>query len=359
LLRLINKDEKAELSLFNILDVCMNRKTFLQQSTGTALALISGSSLLPEVRRVATVEKGKRVGIIGLDTSHSIAFTKLLNNSTAGNRYHGYKVVAAHPFGSKDLELSRTRIPLMTEEIKAMGVQIAPSIQELLQEVDVVLLESNDGRIHKEQALEVFRAGKPVFIDKPLAASLKDAIAIFAVAESYNVPVFSSSALRYSSTIHDIQTGKYGKVTGADTFSPALLEPTHPDLFWYGIHGVESLYALMGMGCVTVQRQFTKEMDLVTATWKDGRIGIFRGLRTGKTDYGGTCYCEKGVVSLGTFTGYEALLQQITTFFNTGISPVAKKETLELICFLEAAEKSKHRGGKTVRLDEMMRKAAR
>lgn len=337
----------------------MHRKTFLQHTGGAALALLAGNNVLAGDNTSAVDEKGKRVGIIGLDTSHSIAFTKLLNDPTAGDRYHGYRVVAAHPFGSKELELSRARIPLMTEEIKGMGLQITSSIQELLQLVDVVLLETNDGRIHKAQALEVFRAGKPVFIDKPIAASLKDAVAIFAAAESYNVPIFSSSALRYSSTIHDIQTGKYGKVTGADTFSPALLEPTHPDLFWYGIHGVESLYALMGRGCVTVQRHYTAAMDVVTATWNDGRIGSFRGLRNGKTDFGGTCYCEKGIIPLGTFTGYEALLQQITTFFHTGKSPVAKEETLELICFLEAAEKSKHRGGKPVRLDEIMRIAAR
>jgi predicted dehydrogenase len=335
----------------------MNRKIFLQQAAGTALALFAGSKVFAERSVMPAVEKGKRVGIIGLDTSHSIAFTRLLNNTAAGNVYHGYRVVAAYPFGSRELVLSQTRIPLFTEEIKTLGVQVTTGIQELLQLVDVVLLETNDGRLHKEQALEVFRAGKPVFIDKPIAASLKDALAIFAAAEKYNVPLFSSSALRYQPAIQDIQTGRYGKITGADTFSPAFLEPTHPDLFWYGIHGVESLYALMGMGCVTVQRSFTSDSDFVTATWKDGRIGTFRGLRAGKTDFGGTCYCEKNIVSLGTFTGYEALLQQITAFFNSGKSPVAKEETLELIAFLEAAEKSKQAGGKPVRLDTILARA--
>lgn len=332
----------------------MNRKVFIQQTTGTALALLAGNKLF--AKQSSLVEKGKRVGIIGLDTSHSIAFTKLLNNAT-GEIYHGYKVVAAYPFGSKELALSKTRIPVLTEEIKKLNVIITTSIEELLQQVDVVLLETNDGRLHKEQALEVFRAGKPLFIDKPIAASLKDAMAIFAVAEKYKVPVFSSSALRYSAIMQEIQSGKYGKVNGADTFSPAMTEPTHPDLFWYGIHGVEVLYALMGKGCVTVQRNFTTDCDVVTARWKDGRIGTFRGLRAGKTDYGGTCYCEKAIVSLGNFTGYEGLLQQITAFFNSGVSPVAKEETLELIAFLEAAEKSKLLGGKPVRIDAMMKRA--
>lgn len=330
----------------------MNRKTFLQQVSGTGLALLAGNTLLATPAARIEIEKGKRVGIIGLDSSHSIAFTKLLNG--AGNDvYHGYKVVAAYPYGSKDISLSKERIPVYTEEIQKLGVSITTSISQLLEQVDVVLLETNDGRLHKEQSLEVFRAGKPVFIDKPIAASLKDTIEIFAAASQYKVPVFSSSALRFQESVQIIQSGKYGKVIGADTFSPAFLESSHPDLFWYGIHGVESLFALMGKGCESVERHYTPEGDFVTGKWKDGRIGTFRGLRSGKTDFGGTCYCENGIVQLGTFTGYESLLQQITKFFDTGVSPVAKEETLELIAFLEAAEKSKLTGGKPVRLKEI------
>lgn len=330
----------------------MNRKTFLQQVSGTGMALLAGNALLATPASGIEIEKGKRVGIIGLDSSHSIAFTKLLNG-VGNDEYNGYKVVAAYPHGSKDIALSKERIPLYTEEIQKWGVQITTSIRQLLEQVDVVLLETNDGRLHKEQALEVFRAGKPVFIDKPIAASLKDARAIYAAASQYKVPVFSSSALRFQESVQIIQSGKYGKVIGADTFSPAFLEPSHPDLFWYGIHGVESLFALMGKGCISVERRFTNDGDFVTALWQDGRTGTFRGLRTGKTDFGGTCYCEKGIVQLGTFNGYESLLQQITNFFASGESPVDKEETLELIAFMEAAEKSKLTGGKTVYLKEI------
>src|SRR5690606_40941027 len=78
-----------------------------------------------------------------------------------------------------------------------MGVSIAGSIKELLQQVDVVLLETNDGRLHLEQALEVFKAGKRMFIDKPIAASLDDAVAIFGASKKYNIPVFSASSLRF------------------------------------------------------------------------------------------------------------------------------------------------------------------
>src|SRR3954468_15814160 len=123
----------------------------------------------------------------------------------------------------------------------------------------------------------VIKAGKPMFIDKPVAASLNDVISIYAAAKQANVPIFSSSSLRYMQSVQDVVKGKVGAVLGADTFSPATLEKTHPDLFWYGIHGVEILFTIMGTGCKQVVRIHTNDTDVVVGTWKDGRVGTFRG----------------------------------------------------------------------------------
>jgi predicted dehydrogenase len=232
---------------------------------------------------------GKRIGIIGLDTSHSISFTGLLNDPATGDRFKGYKVVAAYPYGSRDIETSSSRIPGYITQVQAKGVQIVQSIQELLAMVDVVLLETNDGRLHREQAMEVLQAGKQLFIDKPIANSMADAMAIFELAKKKNVPVFSSSSLRYTEGIEDILNGKkIGKILAADAYSPAKLEKTHIDFYWYGIHGVEMLFTAMGAGCKTVTRFNQNDMDLVVGVWKDGRIGTFRGTRAGKALYGGT-----------------------------------------------------------------------
>lgn len=292
----------------------------------------------------------KRVGVIGLDTSHSLAFTKLLNAENANSSLLGYRVVAAYPYGSKTLALSRQRIPLQIEEIKKYGVKIVNSIAQLLQEVDVVLLETNDGRLHKEQALEVIRARKPLFIDKPLAASLTDGKLIFGEAKKFGVPVFSASSLRFMDNFKQIWSNKELKVLGADTYSPATIEPTHPDLFWYGIHGVEMLFAAMGPNCISVNRFYTDETDVVVGKWDDGRIGTFRGTRNGKADFGGICFTSKGNFQLGPYLGYEPLLLEIVKFFETGIAPVEAKETLAILAFMEAAEESKFKQGATIKL---------
>jgi predicted dehydrogenase len=269
----------------------------------------------------------------------------------------GFKVVAAYPKGSPDIESSTKRIPGYTEEAKKMGVEIVSSIDGLLPKVDFVLLETNDGRPHLQQALQVLKAGKPMFIDKPVAASLHDAIAIYDAANHYHVPIFSSSSLRYMESVQDVVKGKMGAVLGADTFSPATLEKTHPDLFWYGIHGVEILFAVMGTGCKQVSRISEKDTDIVVGTWNDGRVGTFRGTRTGTHDYGGTVYGEKGNLSLGPFKGYDNLLVQILDFFKSGKVPVRPEETLEIYAFMEAADESKRKGGAQISLESVMKKA--
>ena len=302
-------------------------------------------------------QTGKRVGIIGLDTSHATAFTKSFNVDILPE-LGGYKVVAAYPQGSKDIEASTSRVPGYTEEVKKMGVEIVDSIAELLQKVDAVLLESNDGRVHLEQAIPVFKSGKIMFIDKPLAGTLTDAFAIFQAAKDFNQPLFSSSSLRYMTNMEDIvKNQSVGTILGAETYSPCTLEATHPDFFWYGIHGIEALYTVMGTGCQTVSRVHTPDTDVVTGIWEDGRVGTFRGLRSGRTNYGGNVFGQKGIKSLGDYAGYEPLLKEIVKYFQTGVSPVSAEETLEIFTFMEAADESKRRGGAAVSLTETKEKA--
>jgi len=300
---------------------------------------------------------GKRIGIIGLDTSHSIAFTKEFNKPDAGPELGGYRIVAAYPHGSREIESSYKRIPGYTEEVQKYGVRIAGSIAELLKETDVILLETNDGRLHAQQAMEVLQAGKMMFIDKPMTASLKDALMIFDEAEKRKVPLFSCSSLRFMESAQVVAHGQSGKVYGASVHSPATLEKTHPDLFWYGIHGVETLFTVMGAGCKSVTRYSSEGTDLVVGVWNDNRFGTFRGIREGKADYGGMVYTEKGNVILGPFGGYKPLMLEIVKFFQTGIPPVSKEETLDILAFMEAADESKNSGGKSVDMEKIYKKA--
>ncbi|MEZ6092001.1 MAG: gfo/Idh/MocA family oxidoreductase [Pirellulaceae bacterium] len=304
-------------------------------------------------------EEPLKVGIIGLDTSHVIAFTKTMNDPKAEGDLAKMNVTAAFPGGSPDIASSRDRVEGFTNQLRDMGVEIVDSIPALLEKVDAIMLESVDGRPHLRQALPVFKAGKRLYIDKPLAASLVDAMAIEALSQEHNVPWFSSSSLRFSPEIHRFRDGdpKVGAVRGAVVWSPCSLDPTHPDLFWYGIHGVETLYTIMGAGCTAVTRVSTDGTDQATGVWKDGRVGTFRGIRDGKSGYGGIVFGEKSIADAGTYAGYKPLVERIASFFLTGEVPVQPSETIELIAFMTAADVSKEKQGASVSIESVMQEA--
>jgi predicted dehydrogenase len=327
--------------------------------TRFALPTLAAFALLASPAAAGEKAPVIRVGIIGLDTSHVTAFTALLNNPNARGDLAGFRVVAAYPGGSQDIPDSKNRLEMFTTQLRdKFKVEIVASIDELLKRVDVVLLESVDGRPHLKQVLPVLKAGKPVFIDKPVAGSLADAILIYELARKYKVPCFSSSSLRFYPGIAAMRTNpKVGEVLGCDAYGPCSLEPHHPDLFWYGIHGVETLFTIMGPGCEKVARVHTKDYDLVTGTWKGGRIGTFRGIRRGKSGYGATVFGAKGIAPADGTGGYAPLVQEICKFFRTGRPPVSAEETIEMFAFMEAADESKRQGGAPVALETVLRRA--
>ena len=298
------------------------------------------------------------VGIIGVDSSHAIHFAEIMNNPKATGSLADCTVVAAYIGGTEDVPQSVRTRGLYGKQIKEMGVEVVDSIDLLLEKVDAVMLHTRDACQHLEEVQKVIAAKKPVFIDKPLAGSLVDCIKIFTLAEKANVPCFSSSSLRFNKNVADIKNGnnsRVGKVIGCAAFSPnKRLQPHRmPDLFYYGIHGAEMLFTVMGPGCKTVQRTKGGNTDLVVGVWEDGRLGSFRS-------YGGfglTTYGSKGVAFAGNLSGYDPLVVEIAHFFKTGKPPVSHEETLEIHTFLEAADESKRRGGDPVSMESVLEKA--
>src|SRR6266571_8162409 len=295
-----------------------------------------------------------RAGMIGLDTSHVPAFAKIFNNPKATGDIACVRISAGYP-GGTDLPASHDRVGKFTEELRGMGIEIVESISSLVEKADVVLLESVDGRIHLQEAIPVIKAGKPLFIDKPVAGSLADAIAIYQLAKKHNVPCFSSSSVRFSPGIQELlKNEQLGTIVGAVTWGSCTYQEGTPDMFFYGIHGIEPLYALMGTGCETVSRIQTKDTDLVSGVWRDGRVGTYRGIRRNKAEFGAVAFGSKGIVQTGREGGYEELCREIGRFFKTGKPPVQPEETIEIFAFMEAADESKRQGGAPVSLADVL-----
>ncbi len=291
-----------------------------------------------------------RVGMIGTDTSHATAFTKILNDPAQPDHIPGAKVVAAFKGGSPDIESSIQRVEGYAEELRTKWqVEIVPDIAALCGKVDALLLESVDGRKHLPQFREAVKCGKPVFIDKPLASTLADAREIARIAAAAKVPWFSSSSLRYAEYATSMRRPD---LTGAVSWGPGPFEKTHQlDLSWYGIHPVEALYAILGPGCEEVTRTSGETEDVITCRWKGGRIGTVRALRP-YGDFGAVGFTAKEVLQSPPKAKYSyvPLVREIVRFFQTRQVPVANEETLEIFAFLDAAQRSKESGGRPVKL---------
>ncbi|MCC6857911.1 MAG: Gfo/Idh/MocA family oxidoreductase [Bryobacterales bacterium] len=291
-----------------------------------------------------------RLGIVGTDTSHAIAFTRILNDPSSPDHVPGARIVAAYKGGSKDLESSWSRVDKYAAELRDQWkIEFFSDIGAMCRKVDGILLESVDGRVHLEQVKPVIAAGKPVFIDKPLAATLEDAREIARLAKEAGVPWFSSSSLRYGEIG---TTMKYPDMVGALTWGPGPIDEHHYlDLSWYAIHPIEMLYALMGPGCVEVTRTYTEAADVVVGRWKDGRIGTVRASRP-YGPYGAVVFRTKEVAQSNpkAAAGYRPLLVEVVKFFETKQPPVPNEETLEIFAFMDAAKRSKDAGGKPMPL---------
>jgi len=293
-----------------------------------------------------------KIGIVGLDTSHCKAFTEILNNSSHPHHVPGGRVVCAFPGGSDAFSLSRNRVDGFTSDLREnYGLDIVSTIPELVEHVDAVLLESVDGRQHLDQFRQL-AVGKPVYVDKPLATTSQEAKAIHRIAMQTHTPLMSCSSLRYAAGIGDlVPAGE--TVTCCEAFGPAALLEDYPGLFWYGIHSAEVLFSFMGEGCRTVRTMAKPDMDIVVGEWQDGRVGILRGTRFAKGDFGCVVHTSCGT-RLGTARAdppyYAVMLQKVMEFFKTGISPVSINETLEIIAFLEAADASRNEDGQSIAL---------
>lgn len=317
-----------------------------------ALALAGGLAL--------QVVAETKVGIIGLDTSHAIAFTKIMN-VTKDPGVAGFRLTHAYQWGSKDIVSSTNRYPKYIAQMREMGVEIVPTIDALIASVDCICLETNDGREHLWQAEKVFASGKPCFIDKPLAHNLHDAVRIYDLGKKMGAKYFSASCLRYGKAVQAARAGDYGPIRTVALTSPSPLEEqgTHNYYSWYGIHGFEPYVTVMGTGAEKVSCFRSATDDVVNVAYADGRMGQLHLLRDAWT-YSGYILPAKPkdaknplVVSDGN-PGYAPLMRDIVAFFKTGVVPFPPEETLEIFALMEAAEVSAKRGGAPVTLAEVL-----
>ena len=89
-----------------------------------------------------------KLGIIGLDSSHAVQFSRILNGEREPFHIGGHPVTAAYPGPeSQDFDMSRDRMENFTREVAGdWGVKLYSSIAEVMKNSDAVFLEQVDAR---------------------------------------------------------------------------------------------------------------------------------------------------------------------------------------------------------------------
>jgi predicted dehydrogenase len=290
-----------------------------------------------------------RIGILGTDTSHVTAFAGALNTHTPANHpvLAGARITDALPSFSPDIPSSASRHERFAHELASIhGVRLHETLSSMAEKVDAFIIHSIDGRKHRQQLDSLLPYGKPVFVDKPFAASLEDAVAMFDAADAARVPVFSSSLYRFRPSLLQLLASDVGRRLHVLSIGPCHVEPSHPDWLWYGIHPVEALFTVLGPRCLSVTRTKGEHADVLTGLWADGTIGTVLGLRAGPMPAGVTIHGENGIVSqradastaFGATDDYIPLIEAVVSFFRSGTPPVLREETLALFQFLHAAQ---------------------
>ncbi|MEO2202970.1 Gfo/Idh/MocA family oxidoreductase [Paenibacillus pabuli] len=278
------------------------------------------------------------IGIIGLDSSHALAFTRFLHESQ-DTLFSDVTVTAAYAGGSPDFPLSVSRVNTFTARMtREYGVRLMPTMQRVAESTDVILILSADGRTHLNQFKAICPYRKPVFIDKPFALSTADASHIIKLAEENQTPLMSASSLRYAEALPECTRGD---ILGVDVYGPMHVETTQGHYFWYGIHAAELLYQIMGPGCREVTAFSTDYDDLIIGTWKEGRMGTIRGIQRGAESFGISLHTRNATRHVSLEPSYKELLKSVMNLFKNGVCTVHPSETLEVIRFLECAEQSR------------------
>ena len=347
------------------------------------VALLTSAALgifCPDVRVDAA--EPVRVGLLGIDNFGSVAYTEFLNRPHAEGDFAGVRVVAAYPIGSDDYPESDKLVEQWKKQLLRMyqqpkepkdavpPIEMVNSVDELLQRCDAIMIFSMDGRLHLQQATAVLKAGKRLFISRPLASSPEDAIAILKLSAETKTPCWSSSQHRYSTGFSGMRNHpEVGRVLGCDVYGGWSVNAPEADKLTRPLHSIETLYTIMGPGVVSVSCTSAATAESITAVWNDGRVGTYRGIKVGAVKYSATVFGDKGVSTAGIYghgvpvngivptddkyVGYEGLAIEIAKFLKGGPVPVSAAETLEIFAVMQAAEVSKAQNGAIVRLQNL------
>jgi hypothetical protein len=273
----------------------------------------------------------KNIGVIDyyLDEWHSNHYLEWMENVFRGREKRDFNLSYAYA------DIDRPGGMTTDQWCSTCNVQRMDTIEELVEKSDGIIIFSPDNPEHHERLSSLaLKSGKPVFIDKTFSPDLAAGIRMFEEAEKYGTPLFSSSCLRYSDEILDLKK----KVDLSQIEYTATQGPGSFEI--YSVHQLEMIVSLMSTGAKSVKSLSTANGRMLAIDYSDGRMASL--IQFADTPYSISVALKDGTDRhISTVSHlFENLISDIFDFMSSGIPPVKKEETLEIMALIDASKKA-------------------
>lgn len=290
-----------------------------------------------------------KAAIVGLDTSHATEFPKFIQDPAMEPEFQvkGIKATRAlrfeTPFQKKD------GLDKRQAYLESIGVKVTENFDEAVAGCDAIFIEINDPALHLEYFRKCAPLGKPIFLDKPFADTIDNAVEILKTARENKIRFFTASSLRFDANIVKAHE-EMPEIEQGIAWGPLGAAPAGSSIVWYGTHTFEMLEKIMGPGAIAVTSVPDRMGVVCTVAYADGRRGVVQ-LTRGNYSYGGLLR-KAGDCRMFTYVGgkhlYHNLVADIANFFKGSYDGVPLPESFEVMAMLEAAELSVQYGGRTM-----------
>lgn len=221
--------------------------------------------------------------------------------------------------------------------------------QAVIGAVDAVLIATDIGEQHLQQARPFLEAGVPLFIDKPLT-DRADHLEQFIAWHKAGKPFLSTSCFRYATEF------RAARADLAALGELRLITMTMAKTWErYGIHALEGVYLFLPPGgWESVVNTGTPEANIVHLRHRTGANAVVAVIQDLTGAFGHLAlYGTRGVRHAAfqdTFTAFKTQLAAFVQYLRTGESPVPFEETVELMRLLIAGRRSREEGGGRIQL---------
>ena len=278
----------------------------------------------------------RRVGLVGIENSHAEDIVRYLNGQP---RELAAARVSAIVAGEPD----------RTEMLTRLGAieTVVPNSQDLLSAVDALIVTSRDGAEHAAHALPFLEAGIPVWVDKPLAASLADAERMVAAAERSGAALTSSSALRWvpDTTAVVAAMAAIGPLQEIVVSGPADPNSEYSGIFFYGIHAADIAQRLFPGRPDDIE--VTVVPDGVSVRYRLGTVGVtlelWRPDPARRTLFQASVSGQQGTVEREISLSGDYVQPGVNAFvemLRSGVAPIPYRELVAPIAILESVKQA-------------------